>query len=365
MFQLTEEEFEFITKKDDLEYWLKIKFTVLLVVYFSKRDELYAKKIDGLDIESAKKKLPIVFCKKKDQLKEGVNILEKYSHSFRSRINYAVEEKLFSNIFEFRILPKYLFIYDSKISTKKEIFERIDPMECPIFALYGKKIYSFVPSTVFSKFHELAIESDEEDKKYFSYFLKDQESKRIGIELINLIFRDFCQRRKIGFNKKFGRYYFQRDDIYQEILKVQYKSHKGRKSERTVVKHCVYGKDKFFRHFAFEIDYFNIDQNLYLTINPKYLLTLDGENPMEDEEKIHKYVQYKISREMNQHVKNHIYFLFNYLADGSHQISLSNYGNEKVVLSKNKMFKASFGIAGDFKDYRREEKIGKQRSLFE
>ena len=85
---------------------------------------------------------------------------------------------------------------------------------------------------------------------------------------------------------------------------------------------------------------------------------------MEDEEKIHKYVQYKISREMNQHVKNHIYFIFNYLADGSQQISLSNYGNEKIVISKNKMFKTSFGIAGDFKGTKREEEIGKQGSLF-
>lgn len=109
------------------------------------------------------------------------------------------------------------------------------------------------------------------------------------------------------------------------------------KTEREVVTYYnYYKKVSFYRHFAFEVNYFDDGQSLYLAITPKYFFTSDGKNVLDDRKKITQYTNYLTSKEYNQQVLNHIYFIVQYLSNrGDFVIS----DNENCTISLGKLIR--------------------------
>jgi hypothetical protein len=181
---------------------------------------------------------------------------------------------------------------------------------------------------IYKDFKSDVLEDEKPETVLFVTFLREKATKNLGIELINKYFREHCSRKGIWHNKDFNRYYFakQSDNILESsekdnrIKKVyrreRYKSKQDKSAEREVVTwYSYYDKTSYYRHFAFEIGYYFDGNSLFVAITPKYLFTSDGRNVLEDRKKVTKYTNFLTSREFNQQVLNHIYFVVQYLSD--------------------------------------------------
>jgi len=354
----TETTFDFKARNEDIEYWKNHKIGVILIIYFVKTNELYARKILEIDYATARnnKNVSISFDKKDNLLVNGDNQFHsKYSNLFRSRIDYDTKEMLYTNILEFS-LPRYIYIYNSKINSIKDIYDLKLYTKYPPFVIYSSKIYTFIDLKHYPDFIEKVLESDKKETLSFKKILNEKETKNWGVELINKYFKDHCAEKGIWYKKDFNRYYFAKlnDDALETEIKNNYekkvfrkeknRSKKDRETEKEVVTYYnYYEKVAFYRHVAFEANYFYDGQSLFLAITPKYLFTNDGKTVLEDRKKVTQYTNYMTSREFNQQVLNQIYFIVQYLSNRGEFI-ISNYENCTISLSKLIRINVPFGI---------------------
>lgn len=369
--------FSFNAKKVDLTYWSKYELDVLLVIYDDETLSLYAKKINKIDYLAAKKKsYPIDFTKE-NLLEKGKNdFVERYSSDFKNRVNFDTTEFLTTNLLYIKQHPRKLFYYDSKFSTKKEIFENLqDPGEAPYFLLYNKKVITGYPlNKTFEKFCKTTIDNpDSPTVVEIGEILKRQDLRRNLIELMNIIFKDFVGKKGIWYHKDYKRFYFikPKDGNLRVIEKRSIKT--GRESEKKVVTYHEYGKDKFFRHVAFEIDYIFNQGKIYMVLNPKYLFTLDGKQTLKPS-KITTYTNFLTSQEWNDQVQDQLYVVINFLTNSENGIEILNTSDVKFMVSSLIHQTVKFGISSDIpadrssvkkmKDERVATEKAKQKDLF-
>lgn len=351
--------FSFNAKKVDLSYWAKYDLDVLLIIYDDDTSSLYAKKINKVDYLAAKKKSYPIDFSSENLLEKGKNdFVQRFTSDFKSRVNLDTTEFLTSNLLYVKQHPRKLFFYDSKISTKKEIFDKLQaPGEAPYFLLYGKKVITAYPiNKNFDKFCTTTIENPNSPIVVeLTDILKKQELRRNLVEIMNIIFKDFLGRKGIWYHKDYKRYYFikPKDGNLRVIEKKSIKT--GRESEKKVVTYHEYGKDKFFRHVAFEIDYIFSQGKIYMVLNPKYLFTLDGKETLKPA-KITTYTNFLTAQEWNDQVQDQIYVVLNFLANSEGGIEILNTEDLKFVVSPFIHQTVKFGIPSDIPTDRSSEK---------
>lgn len=343
----TDESFDFIAKKDDIEYWTKHNCQVIVVVYFPKTKQLFAKKIEKDNFITTNKTSPIKFSKITNLLEGNESdFTAKYSQHFKERINFDTKEELMSNMFKVTF-PKYIFVYQTKLRAYSELKDKIDNKECPCYILKEKKIYLFNKLDIFNNFQDLVLVESSRvvEQIIVKEFLKEDNNRKIFIELMNKVFSNFFHSRYIGYNKEFSRYYFKLSKAEEERTESYIGQRK--KATRTVVKFYEYGKKSFYRHSAFDISFLFSDMELFVVINPKYLLTQDKYNVIDNPKDITKFTNYLTSKDQNEGYGNHIHFIFDFFAKGAGKIVVNNYENEIISISKNLYFNVPFGIPID------------------
>jgi hypothetical protein len=346
----TDVDFTFNGKQKDIEYWRQHQNDVVLVVYIAKEEKLYARKILQSDYISTQKNIPIVFSKTDNFIEIGkYDFAEKFSNNFKNRINYHTTETLISNIFKINI-PKWIYSYATDFRKPADIYEKIGD-NCPNFALRNKRIYLFNSENKFPDFSaEILMENKEEEIIQVQNFIENPDNYRIAIELLNKSLNYYLRSNKIGYNKKYKRYFFWRDyDKKNKIVKYSTISGKRKSMPRTVVSYHEYGYLKFFKHFAFETHFYNTEGGLFLVINPQYLFTKDGKEVIDNPKDITKLTNYLTARERNEQLVNHIHFIYSYLAKWKQRIEVIDFENEKISIAKYIKFKVDFGIANDNK----------------
>lgn len=355
----TDSTFDFKASSNDIDYWNNHKTGVILIIYLAKEEKLYARKITQTDyIQSlSSQNIILTFNKNDNLLIDGDNKFQTvYSKLFKSRINFDIEEVLYTNILKFNKLPQFIYAYKSKISSTKDIYS-LKLKAYPIFVNYSGIIYSFNTLENYPDFIKEVVEEKKYETFHFKKFLNDKQTKNWGIELINKYFREHCSEKDIWFNKDFNRFYFakkhdtiidseKKKNFEKNVFRIErYKTKKNMSSKREVVSwYNYYDKTSFYRHFAFEIGYFSDEQSLYLSITPKYLFTEDGRKVLEDRKKVSKYTTFLTSREFNQQVLNQIYFIKEFLSNKGN-FTIANYGNCTISLSDLIQIKVPFGIA--------------------
>jgi hypothetical protein len=348
----TDESFEFKPRVEDVEYWNKHKLDVVLVIFDDRTNKLYCKKTLKIDEGHFKTNIPINIGKEENILSIGKNdFLEKFSHSFKQRINFDVKEKLSSNIFTFTKLPKFIYQFESKITNPKDVFDNLKDTERPVFLFQSKKIHTFFNPTGFQRFRDEIIDYSTKKELPVRELLKDKDSKRLVSELMNLEFKQLCFKEKIHFNKQHGRYFFliKSKTFNSRIEYYDSKSGKRKGTHRTVVAFKEYKTRKFYRHFAFETKYIINDEGFSMVINPQYLFTSDGFSPLADKAEITKLTNYLTSKERNEQVLNHVHFIFSFLAKGGQKLVMSAIEGSEIELSTYQFFNVNFGIPIDNK----------------
>ncbi|SKC45894.1 DUF4365 domain-containing protein [Ohtaekwangia koreensis] len=348
----TEDSFEFRARNEDVEYWRKHRLDVILVIYDDRNELLYAKKIEPIDEGYYIKSIPIEISKKDNLLVKGeYKFLERFSAGFKQRLRFDIKETLSSNLFKFGKLPKYVYQYEPKLKSVKEIFDTIPPRERPVLLLKGNKVYTFYDvSAMYPNFKDQAVHYESKRPLAVKSLIKDVDERRLVSELLNLEFRQLCFEKKIFFNRQYQRYYFGlANTSFKERTEYYDGRARRRDTHRTVVAYREYGPYKFYRHFAFETKPLFTDDAVYLIINPQYLFTSDAKNPLEDKEAITKLTNYLTIREMTQQVYNHVHFIFSFLSGGTNKIVLSIYTGSEIELMKYESFTVNFGIPLDNK----------------
>jgi hypothetical protein len=352
----TTEGFTFYASNDDYEYWANHNLGVILVIYDAVSDRLFARKITKEEFAYHKKhsksnSYPIQFIHSETELflGEGSFFDKVHEDYFKPRVDVQIEEKLISNIQFFSSYPKKLFVYDTILKDKKEVFAKLDSgMFIPPFVIYNKKIYSFVNIALSHKtFRDEIIENGTRSAPSIKYdqIYEDKPLLNHYVELLNIYLKDFFIReRKLWLDRKNRNNYFFPRPNDLDTVKINYKTRKrGALGERTVVNYYEYGKDSFFRHlgFVYYIDFLNA-QPVFI-LNYKYHFTINGTislSPL----KITSFTNKLNSREFNPTVINHQYFWFEYLSGGSYWIDIENSEELKIKIKAPEELRTSFGI---------------------
>lgn len=341
--------FSFSAKKVDLEYWSKYDLDVLLIIYDNETESLFAKKVKKEDYFGAKKKSYPIDFSKENLLEKGKNdFVQKFSADFKTRVSFETPETLTSNLLYIKQHPRRLFIYNSSFSNKKELFQKItNPNDAPYFILYDKKIITGYNLTKnFKSFVDFAIEEDKPEIIQFETIQKSQVYRRNLIELLNLMFKDFVSKKGIWYSRDYRRYYFSKPKDSNERLIEKTSIKTGKTSQKKIVTFHQYGKDQFYRHNAFEIDYIFESDSIFMLVNPKYLFTTDGKTTLSPA-KITKYTNYLTSREWNNHVLDQLYQTLNFIANTEHGIEVLNTEDTKFHITRFIHQDVKFGIPSD------------------
>jgi hypothetical protein len=179
--------------------------------------------------------------------------------------------------------------------------------------------------------------------------------------------KDFLYRKGIFFNKDYKRFYFSKpkEGVGRSIEKTSIKT--GKVSTKKVVTYHEYGKDKFYKHVAFEIDFIFTEGDIFIILNPKYLFTSDGKETLKPA-KITKYTNFLTANEWNDQVQDQLYVVLNFLTNSAGGIEVITLDDLKFHISKLIHQDVRFGIPSDIPVNRgsakreREDKEAAERS---
>lgn len=357
----TNDSFEFIAKDSDIKYWMNHSSEVVLVVYFEKESQLFAKKIDKSYVLKNRKTHKLLFDKTKNILTEGSNFEEVVQVDFKSRVSFEKKEILHVNLLPVH-LPQFIHLYKSKYKDVKRIFEVINENDLnpvPQFSLESENLYTLEPLENFNSLLRKNILDNQQSTKIplYQFIRQGQVEKNIVIKIINRYLKNYFGRKGIYYNPKYRRYYFanynetplktdKKATSTREVYRYEKsKGKSGRSDRRAVVsKYTYYEKTSFYRHFAFQISYEWIDLKLFLILDPKYYFTYDGHNLLDDSERISKLTNKIKLSEHNIQYLNHLYFLRNYFDRGELNLFYENNINRSYV-DKIKRIEVCFGIS--------------------
>lgn len=352
----TDNDFKFYARKDDIEYWVKHKQDVLLIIYDVNKDKLYGKKItiNDLKAQSQKKiKYPIIFRKNECLLEtNNFDFNKKYSTSIKQRLNYDLREPAITNILRVRKFPKILYSYETDFKKKDAVYKSVtEDIILPEFIIYNKIIYTFVETQKqCGYFRTHIIKRDTEKKIQFKSVANDKDIRNHFVELIRIYFKKYLGSKGIYLNKDYNRFYFsiRKDEGVRSILAKTRKQ--GRRTSKEVAKFYTYGKYEFYRHSAFEIEFIHAE-SMYICVTPTYFITSDGKSPA-DGKIASKFIIKQKSREYNPDVANKVYTIFSFLANEEHSgIVIPNTDNVEIEFSSFIPQELPFSISIDDKGF--------------
>lgn len=345
----SEKSFDFHARPEDISYWNKHSLSVILIIFDAEKEILYGKKIDGKDIVTSKSYQAITFDKELNKLVSGDNsFTQKFSAAFKTRINYDTQETISTNIFKFSKLPTFIYQYETKIQKEETVYKKLERQFFPPYIIKEGKIFSFMRPEIFPDFKKLTIKdlSTKVESIPFKTFIKNPTTYSYSIELLNKVLKDFAGSKGVYYNKQYNRYYFTLRKELDE-RKVPYLTRHKRRMERKVVIYKKYIVTEFYRHFGFATNYILNEEGLFILFNPKLLFTSDRKNVLENKKKITELTNFITSREHNSQCLNHIHFIFQFLSAGTGTITITNFDNSTLVLSKYISLVVPYGIPLD------------------
>lgn len=358
----TDEKFDFYADPNDLDYWLKHKkynLPVLLLVIDLRTESIYVKKISDVEIHSAMKKnqkIPIQFNKTENKLVMGTNDFAiRFSTSFKSRINFDVEETLITNSLLVKKFPKVLYSYKAKLKNKKEIFEKITNNDAPHFVIKSNTVYTFreIKKSECSLFFVEVLTDNKPLTIHFNKIIGDTDLTNIFLELFYEHLKYDLSHKLLNYSKDYKRFYFRLKST-EDLLEVTARTRKrDDETQKKVVTHHKYGKTEFFRHYAVELKIRMYEETLWIIVNPKYLFTKDRKETLSPKQ-ITKYTNYLTAREFNNEYANLLHFWKTYLFKGNKEWEI--FANEKVniVIDDYNEIKVPFGIPMDVKSAKKK-----------
>lgn len=280
----------------------------------------------------------------------------------------VIEETLWFNLFPVVELPDFIYVADTKYRYAEEIFTDIDKKSqtsgvnyamIPSFRLVEKKIYSFSPFREDNPltFCAISVNKPIPTKEW----LADEAKQQNFVMLLNQNLKDLCRRKRFYHDRKRDRYFMKYSGgIFPEITWKPYKSTSTRSLIGAKVNND--GKLRHYEHFGGRLRFVILGNGVYLLIEPIRVLTIDGENPLDQKSNV------RISTRKNvfYHNNNYLYDVklwLHILAGNRQEIHLGDNTGKIIVSISSLNAKVNFGIlddqhtGGDFLDSLKSEPL--------
>lgn len=299
--------FEYLCDERDLDYWLKGNCPVILVYSNVIEKKAYWISIKDYFKDSAKRKSrKVLFDKKINAFtvnsKDDLSNLAIPETSGYYLSPTPIKETVYSNLLPLIQFPEKIYEAKSKFRKNKELWSALNNLENKrginkSWVLFDEKIYSFndlskEPWTKITTIKSEDVKNFPSSKWSESH---DFDTKHRFIQILNNSFDTFVHHKNIIHKKteKIDLFYFRPnadDDGLPKTTKVNYDRF-SRRSFQTVCDRYARKSDpniiSYFRHTAFERQFFRYDNQWYLEITPTFLFTHDGY-------KLHTYYESKL-----------------------------------------------------------------------
>lgn len=299
--------FEYLCDERDIDYWLKGNCPVILIYSNVVEKKAYWVSIkDYFRDKAIRKSRKVIFDKRKDAFTvsscEELSSLAIPDTSGFYLTPPPLKETLYSNLLPLVEFPSKIYVAKTKFRKKKGLWKALNELESSrginkSWVLYDEKIYSFndlsqqpwvfiisckpsevkdFPSEEWSKTNDLDIKHRfiQLLKNSFETFAHYKKLIRKSTENVDLFYfkplkdHDGLPETKKLYYKRFDR------NSFQTICDRYY-----RKSDTTII--------SYFRHTAFEIQFYRYQDQWFIEITPTYLFTHDGF-------KLHTYYESKL-----------------------------------------------------------------------
>ena len=271
-----------------------------------------------------------------------------------------VQEFIVTNLLPITELPLVVQSGDTSIRKKGEIRELTDSAHVPPFILRGGKLYTFSDLHDIDNPLEKAIEPKTLKDVTFSTWFTNEETKRWGVELLNLVFRQHCWDRYLRFDRDGQRYFF--SPFRQRPKRIIWNLN-GKRTREVTTRHFGMrrsedGKGERFpfgwRHQAIRAEFVHLPMGLFLRVTPTYMLTAeDGKTPRGGP-RVGPILSQWLNQERNGQVLRSLRFWSLVLSRGDKEALIIKTGLEQVKISLAPAGGTmDFGILGDSIDYDR------------
>lgn len=352
----TEEYFKTPVRKDDLIDWNSATFPVIFVVYHPEDDKLYWKEIKSY-IKSTpnvfQPPLSISFVKGDDELTHDC-----YDRIFQltkispPRVSFDQKERLFSNLLLVKRTPKFIYYAPTSVRNAKVIREtlRESKQKAAPFLVKDGTLFALAdlraPQSVLRPY----CDADAAEEMRSAHWI--EEHRADFVFLLNQLLGIHLRACGLWYSRDFRRNYFPKPLTGKERKLNWYNVRTSRHAPaRTVAKYHQYGRDRFWRHQAVNLQFKQIGTAWYLQVNPKSFYTHDGETPY-DNEKVGPLTTTIRAKEHNNHVLNHVLFWSDVLSQQQPIIDVQLFNRSMMIIEKEPFSGiAGFVITGDTDNY--------------
>jgi len=190
-----------------------------------------------------------------------------------------VQEHLIPNLFPIKSYPSKIFSAPTELRMESEVFKKLgnEVSEYP-FILKSKKLYTFHNlKDPTSPFKPIITTENIAEENIFEWMQNDSKRKDL-IRLLNLALRIYCRKRNLHYDREHKRYMCLLRDGKDNVFSWRGGS---QNVKRVIAKKRLDKKGNilYCKHYAADLRFMFIDDQLFLKIEPTITFTSDGLHP--------------------------------------------------------------------------------------
>lgn len=191
-----------------------------------------------------------------------------------------IEESLLSNLFPVKNYPETIFVSPTAVKTDGEVFKKLgDKIQEIPFMIKNKTLYTFDNLKVSSSpFFPIILENDVNEEKVHDW-IQDDIKRNDLIRLFNLSLKKYCESRELWYDKKHYRFVCLLKEGRTRTFKWRPETKYAIREIATCIKEQE-GKILYCKHYAANLRFMFLDDNIYLKISPTMTFTYDGFRPI-------------------------------------------------------------------------------------
>ena len=246
------------------------------------------------------------------------------------RTVYKTEEKLFSNLFPVQRYPRIIFTSPTTIRYDREVHERfgLKIKGAPFFSK-NRKLYTFDDLKHTSSPFLPIISQDQIDEEKVTDWIQDRTKRNDLMRLFNLALRNYCESRGLYFVEKHRRFVCLLEEGKTRSFRWRPKTKFITREMATYMK-GEDGEILFCKHYAANLSFMLLDDDIFMQISPTMAFTYDGYHPIRSS-KLASLMSRYLSKQYNSQYLNSVRFWAKFLSKLDVAISIPA-GRESIEI---------------------------------
>lgn len=192
----------------------------------------------------------------------------------------VIKEELISNLFPVRKCPATIFVSPTNIRSAKEVYEKLGPRIRGLsFIPKNKKLYTFDDLKDSSSPFLPIVSQSQVTEENVTDWIQDGTKRNDLMRLFNFGLRKYCESRGMFYDKKHRRFVCLLEDGRTNYFRWR----PGTRYVTREIATCVKGERGdilYCKHYAANLKFMFLDDDIYLKISPTMTFTYDGYKPI-------------------------------------------------------------------------------------